>query len=321
MTEKNQHRIFPEGWNLPYSNPAYTVKIISLAIATTVLLTLDWWLINLALNTNQALDFWIWPVAVTMLWIIALSFFSLTNRNRPLYALVNLIPFLAYLFIMPNDLLVIAGGALFIPLAMWFQARIRTEEKNYLHFSIVRILNSGIGIMIYALLIVLGFNIYFTTNQDFKNNPDAYYDRLGASALKSIRLGSGLAEDDGQFDLNQTLDDYLARQINSQDLKQFDLSQAREEILRNLNVSAVGSETLAEVLSKVVVDQMKELVSKYDKFFPLIFTLIVIALLRMFAFLFKWTSLLVMWLLYKVLLGFGFLKLTKVVVEVEQLEI
>ncbi|MDP4001151.1 MAG: hypothetical protein Q8P83_02835 [bacterium] len=321
MPEQNQNRILPQGWNKEGSDPVKTVKIISLAVLTTLLSVINWWLINLALNGTQSLEFWIWPILVTLLWITFLAFFSLVNRNQALYALINLVSLLAYLFIMPNDLFVVLGGLLFVALSLWFQKRIKVEEKGQLHFSVFKILNSSIGIMIYALLIVLGFNIYISTNQDFKNNPDVYYDRIGASAVKSLKL-SGSLTTSNKIDLDQTFDDFLLTSVSSQQsFGQFDLSGTREQILQNLNVQALGSESLAEILSKAITDQVKDLLAKYDKFFPLIFTLIIIALLRMFAFVFKWICLLITWFFYKVLLSFGFFRLAKIPVEIEQLEI
>src|SRR3989344_5654213 len=222
-----EQKPIPHGIEIP-SKPS-NIKLIKttiLAVVSALLFLFDWYLLNIALNGDKNLDFWIWPILLTALAIAALSFFALVNNNRYIYGLLNGLIFVGYLFFMPKDLYVVIGGILFLVLSLWFESRIRAEETSRADFSMRRVLAGSIAAIIYGLLLMLGFNIYSNTSQDFKANPDAFYGQLGKSTAAGVE----------KVDLNQTLSQFLTDQgvsgeeneeLQKQILRQFGLSSSR----------------------------------------------------------------------------------------------
>lgn len=294
------------------------LKVYLLAVASLLLLVLDWWLIKTALYNGQPLTFWLWPVTVSLFWMAAFSLFVLINFEKWVFWALAIASLVAYLAIFPFDKFVVLGGLVFALFSYLFEHRLKSLEKNQSHFSVRQLVGNSIIILTYALLLLLGFNIYYNTSEDFKRNPEQFYNRLGDSAAKSFRASARLGE---QFNLNQTLDEFLIKQAAKEGAADFDLNASREEILRRFGVQATGRETLAEVFAQVASDQIKEIASKYENLFPLIFTIIVVALLRTFAFIFNWVAIFVSWLIFKVLLAIKFFRISKVTVEVDKLEI
>lgn len=305
------------------------IKLLALAVVSLLLLIVDWWLFKNALYGQKSLLFWVWPAIITALWIASFSFFSAVNSDKFYFVGANLLGFLAYLLIMPKDLYVILGGVVFTLLAWWFEQRVRQEEKSRANFSLRRLLSSGLTIIVYGLLILLGSNIYYHTDKDFKQHPEKFYEQLGQTAANSLPfLSKGI---DAKIDPNQTLDDFLINQAKKEagpeisQLNKAQLSQliagSREQLLKQFQLSASGSETLQVIIGRYVSGQIKNLLKGYERFFPLIFTLIVLATLRAFAFIFTWLVFFISWILFKFLLLVGFFNITKVPVEVDKLGI
>ncbi|MBI2356101.1 MAG: hypothetical protein HYV13_02765 [Candidatus Doudnabacteria bacterium] len=294
------------------------IKIYSLGAVCLLSLLFDWWLINLALYSGRPLTFWLWPILLSLVWAAVLSLFSLANYQKWLFQALIAGGLIAYLAVFPSDKFVWLGGMLFFILVYLFEHRIKSLGKNQSHFSIRHLVGSSIIILSYAFLLLLGFNIYHNTSEDFKRNPEQFYNRLGESTAKSFRASGRLGE---QFNFNQSLDEFLVKQAAEEDRGNFDLTATREELLRRFGINASGSETLAEIFARAATDQVKDIASKYERVFPLIFTVVVMALLRTFAFLFNWLAIFVSWLLFKILLAVKFFRISKVTVEVDKLEI
>lgn len=302
-----------------HNGKTQTYKIIGLAASSLVLQTLVWLLMYTALYGGKPLHFW-FPVAlVALIWVACFSLFVIINYNRWLYTGLTLAGLIAYLVIFPPDKFVWLGGLLFFVLLQMFWSRIKSLEKRQSHFSLRHLVGGSIIILTYAFLILLGFNIYYNTSQDFKRNPEQFYEKLGESAAKSFRYSEKVPSK--EFDLNQSLDEFLIKHIPDEQLGNFDLSATRDEFLKRFGIKATGEETLADIFARTATDRVRESASKYEKFFPLIFTLIVIALLRGFAFVFYWLGIGVSWFLFRILLALKFFKISKVQIEVDKLEI
>src|SRR6185436_876156 len=103
------------------------------------------------LFTDKTLVFWVWPGMVTIFAIAALTLFALVN-NRKLYAMgLGVLTILTYVVIFPKDPFVLLGGLIFLALMFLFEKRIRSEEKARQDFSIRRVSQACINV------IVLGF--------------------------------------------------------------------------------------------------------------------------------------------------------------------
>ncbi|MBX4191499.1 MAG: hypothetical protein KW804_01720 [Candidatus Doudnabacteria bacterium] len=304
-----------------------TVKVLLLGVLSLVLFVIDWILISKAIYSDQSLMFWVWPGISIIASIAVLTLFMAVNSKK-LYAIsFTTLVLISYIVIFPKDPIVLLAGAIFFLLMVMFEQRIRSEEKSRHGFSIRRISDAGINVIIYAFLLLLGLNIYYNTSAEFKANPDSFYTVLGKSAAKSTKLLGGGGQ---SVDLNQTLDQYLKTETRKQ-VPNFDtlpeefqrkyIEQSREQFFRQFNINIPSDQPLSEVVAQFAVERVKTSAERYSYLFPLIFTLIVTTLLSTFSFILRWLALFITWLFYKFLVRIRFVRLSKVMVEVDKLEI
>lgn len=295
-------------------------KVLILAIVSVILWLSDWMLLNQAfyLYGGGSLFFWIWPIFTTIVAISFLTFFYLVNKNFWISSAVPFLTIAGYVLVMPKDASVILGGVIFLILMFLYEWRIRYEEKNTVDFSIRRVISNSVSIMIYAILLLLGCNVYYNTQADFLANPDAYYQRLGQTAAKTVPyftrdLPNGV-------DFNQTLDQFLSSQAQSTNPSV--IKQSRNDFFKQFQIKAVsGNQSLADVFAQIATDKIRQATVNYQGYFPFIFAIIVTGLLLTFAFLLRWAAQLTGWLLFKVLLAFKFFKLANVTIEVKKLDV
>ncbi len=279
----HSNKTLPEN-TIPTKRLSMNVKVLALAFASLFFLTIDWLLIQAALTGDHNLTFWIWPALASALAISFVTLFSLVNYNRLYVAGLTILTFAGYIYVFPKHYLVLLGGLGFAVLMVWFEQRIRSEEKSRQHFSIRSVSAGSTSVMIYAFLILLGLNIYYNTSADFKANPDAFYEVLGRSVAKSAG--------------------YLSAEVPTFSF----LGEDQRQIL-------------VEATAQFATDRVRQSAEGFQPLFPLIFTLVIIALLKTFAFIFRWLAILFTWIIFKVLLAMKFFRLQKVPVEVETLEI
>lgn len=256
-------------------------KILIMGAMAVAAWIADWILIKQSIYNNQSLIFFGWPSLTTIVAIVLLTFFFLINRNRVTSLIVDSIIFIAYLVIMPREFYVVLGGAIFLVFLLLFEQRIRMESKSTVDFSLRRTMSGSISLVLYALLILIGFNIFYDIQTDFKANPDAYYDKLTVAATKTVPY------------VTQSFPEIP--------------EHLKQEVAKQQAVDAVG--------------RIKVAASGYQDYFPLIFAIIVTGLLLTFAFLIRWASIVVGWLIFKAFLWVGFFKLHPQTVEVQKLDI
>jgi hypothetical protein len=313
--------------NFQNKNITANLKILTLGFVSLVVLIIDWFLINQALFTDKTLIYWIWPSITTAISIAVLTLFALVNNNRT-YALgFGILALVTYIAIFPKDPFVFLGGMVFLALCFWFEQRIRSEETARQNFSIRSVSTAGTNVIIYAFMLLLSLNIYYNTSADFKANPESFYDALGRSAAKSTRY---LGNDHGGINLSQTLDEYLETETR-EDTPNYDalpesfrkqaLEQAKQEFFRQFDTQIRTDQPLSEVVAEFAVDRVRSSAERFSSLFPLIFTVIILALMRTFSFVLRWLSLFFTWLIYKLLIKFRFFRLSRVSVEVQKLEI
>lgn len=303
------------------------IKQIIMAVIAVGLLSLDWWLISQALFTGRPASFWVWPILTTSLWIGATSMLALVNPNQYIMLGVNILGLAAFVLLMPQDPLVIAGGIIFTIMHMFFQRRIQDEENNQLNFSFRRTLGNSQGLMTYALLILIGFLVYSNVDQDFNRDKEGFYRKLSQTSVRGLPY---VSQDSERFNLSQTVGDFFRNEAQQQ-YPEFDsatpeqqeqiINQVRDDFSRQFGVEANQNTSLRAALTEVVAQRLQEALGPYERFFPLFFTVAVIALLRTIAFVFNWVTLFLSWVIYKILLAGRFFRLNKEVVEVEKLVI
>jgi hypothetical protein len=304
------------------------IKTIVLGLVSLALWVADWWAVKETVYATHSLIFWIWPSAITVLAISISVFFLLVNKNRLYSILWAVAGAVGYFLIMPKDIYVALGGIIFLGLAYLFEMRIWSEEKNTLNFSLRRIISNSVSVMVYCLLLILGFNIYHAAGQDFAANPDAYYEKLGQAASRTVPYFSKALPDG--VDFNQTFDDFVTTQAakDHPEIEQIPASQRnqlldqyRSQFFDQFQVKASGNESLSDIFAQIAVDKIKTSSKGYEQYFPFVFAISVVSLLWLFAFVLRWAILLVSWLLFQVLLTLKFFTITKVPVEVDKLTV
>jgi hypothetical protein len=312
--------------NTQNKNITTILKVLLLGGISLVLLIIDWVLISKALYTDKQLVFWVWPAISIILTIALTTIFAIVNNSRMYMLAYGILGFVAYLLIFPKDVFVIAGGGLFFLLLYWFNVRVKDEEDARQDFSIRRVSNACINAIILAFMLLLSLNIYYNTSAEFKSNPEGFYDTLGRSVAKSTRyLGQGSGD---KVDLNQTLDQYLETETRKQvpnyetipqDFREQYLENTKEQFYRVFNLDVPSDQPISEIIAQFAVERVRTAAEKKNIWFPLIFTLIILALLRTFSFVLRWLAILFTWLIYKFLLRIKFLRLEKVNVEAQKL--
>ncbi|HYC80032.1 MAG TPA: hypothetical protein VEC17_03320 [Candidatus Binatia bacterium] len=303
------------------------IKQFFMAVITTGLLVANWWVLYQAMFGGQPTSYWIWPAVISAFWVMSVSFFALINPDRITFFTFNALGLVAYLIIMPKDPYIFFGGAIFFLLSLLFQRRIQDEEKNQLNFSIRRTLSNGLTIITTALLIMVGFLVYTNVKSDFNRNPDEFYRSLGRTAVKGVPY---LTQDRSRYNLNQTVDEFFRKQAQ-EEYPQFNqvsasqqrllLEQIRQNFQQQFGVNANDNDTLMVAMTEVVTQRLREALGRFERFFPLFFTVLIVALMRTFAFVFNWAVLILSWVFYKILLALKFFRIEKQTVEVEKLDI
>src|SRR4029077_14726492 len=120
------------------------------------------------------------------------------------------------------------GGAIFFILSFLFEHRIESDEKSRADFSLHRVIRSSVNVMVYALLLLVGMNIYAKFETGFKTNPQNFYNQIGHYAAEGLDyVPSGL----GNFDPNQRFDEFVANEAAHQDPAFAQASASQKEYL------------------------------------------------------------------------------------------
>ncbi|OGE79969.1 MAG: hypothetical protein A2660_02630 [Candidatus Doudnabacteria bacterium RIFCSPHIGHO2_01_FULL_45_18] len=255
-------------------------KILSLGILSIIAWTASWLLLEQIIYQNK-LDWIGWASGATVLGIIFLAFFFLVNKNQIIAGVCNVIIFISYVLTMPKDLYVMIGGIIFLIFSFLFQHRILSEEKSRHDFVMHRVMSGSITLLVYALMLLIGFNIYHHSVKNLNTSLDAYYDRLARTATKAVPY----------------------------------VTQGFPEIPEQQKQQVAGE------LAIQAVNRIKQSAEAYQQYFPLVYALIITGLLWSFAFLLRWVTVILGWLIFRILLTIKFFRLAKAQVEVQKLEI
>jgi len=324
----NENKILPIGLNIPDRKDQFKwLKIISLACASVLFFGFAWQLLAIGFSQGQGLAFWILPALAAGLGTVFLAFLSVVNRNKFLFWGVGAAITLWYILALPKDIYIWISAALFFLFTAWFEQRIKHDEKSRADFSISRIMRDCINIMVYGLLLVVGFNVYLKTAGELQKNPQNFYDRIGYYAASGLKyVPSGL----GDYSADQSFDDFVAKQASRQipefnsassPQKQELADQVKQQLQDRFHIQVTGNPLLGNVVAGVVAEKVRQGSQSYQKFFPAIFAIIIAALLRTVAFVFVWLVLALSWLVFRLLLMIKFFRIEKVPVEVDKLQI
>ncbi|MBX4205424.1 MAG: hypothetical protein KW788_04580 [Candidatus Doudnabacteria bacterium] len=323
---EDTNKILPEN-TLP-KEPSRLWKVITLAVASFLLQSLTWYMLHLALAINPSAMKWVWAAVVAALAISVTTFFMLVNKSWRMGAALIILSSLVYFLISPRNLYVWIGGIIFCIFGLWYEQRVWRESKSRVDFSVTQVISGGVSILLYGIMLLLGFNIYYNVSADFKANPDKYYERLGQQAAKTIPYFTKAIVPEGV-----SLNDSFAVLVNNEAQKRPEykyaspferevlVNEARAALENQFQITAANDETLADIVAQVAVNKIRQIIDPYQNYLPVIFAILITGLLYTFAFLIRWLILIISWLLFRLLLFVGFFKLEKVQVVVQKLGI
>ncbi len=303
------------------------IKSVVLGVVTLALQAGLWWYMHQSFSYQASSMTWVWVSLLAACMISVSTFFFLTDKMRWYSELIIALSALSYFLISTKNEFVWIGGILFVAFTFWYELRLHGEAQNRLDFSVSRVVSSSVSLMVYGLLLLIGFNIYYNVQTKFQQNPDEFYNRLGQQAAKSVpyftsRLpaGTNLNEPFSQYLQDQAKQDPSYNKLGS--FGQAALyEQAKAGFQQEFQIQAQDNQSLADIISEVAVSRIKQAAQPFDKYLPLIFTVIILSLLYAFAFLLRWAIIIISWILFQILLLTGFFKFEKVVVEVKKLVI
>jgi len=324
----DQNKTLPHGLETPdRRKQTLWIKAIGLSLATLLSFGLTWVLAAKGFSNGHGLAFWVYPSVVASFSLVFLTLLSIVNPNRYLLWGVNVAVLAWYLAVFPRDWFVAGAGVLFFALMFLFESRIREDEKSRADFSLYRILRYCLPVTVYGLLIIVGANVYTKTKVEFENNPQVFFNQIGFYAARGLEhVPSGF----GNFNPNQSFDEFVIEQAKRENpeivnappsIQKQGLEEVKRQLEERFSINVNGNPLLGQVVAGAVSAKIQDASEKYQQFFPLIFALIAVALLRTLAFVFVWLTYAISWLVFKILMLFGFFRIGKVQVEVSKLEI
>jgi hypothetical protein len=279
------------------------------------------------INGQSALSLWFWPVISLSLFSAGAVFFTIIKKPIWLDFLFFVVCALIAVLLFPKNLIIFGGILLFLLICFGFQHRLRIEINHRLDFHIRPVTESALQIMIYGFLVLIATNVYLQTEQKITQNPELVYDRITQSAISNFSLISrslGI-----KFDGGQSMDDILLQSLQKRDndLGQSVLKDELNKVIdleRDFTSKQVGVQkdgTTTSVLASYFADAIKTTLKPFEKYLPLLFSLAVIGVLRLFGFVFQWLTIFLTWGLFHVLLKFNFFKYHEETVIVKKLDV
>ncbi len=256
------------------------LKRVMLAFLAVACFAFAWQTLATALNHYSDLSVWIAPVVLASLGSVFLSLLAIVGSSKWFFVSTNLAVLLCYVALMPKNLYVVAGGAMFFCLSFLFEQRVKSDEKSRADFSLHRVLRSSVYVILYALLLMIGFNIYARAAISLEKDPKHFYDRVGYYA--SIEL---------------------------------------EHVPSNLVGLNPKDPLIKDAVAGLVSETLQKQASNYQKFLPVAFALLAVALLRTIGIIFIWLTMLFAQIIFRFLLFIKFFRIEPVQVEVRKLQI
>jgi hypothetical protein len=188
------------------------------------------------------------------------------------------------------------------------------------------VISSSVTVLLYGIMLLMGFNIYYNVSTDFKTNPDKYYERLGQQAAKTIPYFTKALIPDG-VSLNDSFEALINKEAqnrpeykySSEFERQILVNEARKAFQNQFQITASNDDTLADIVAQVTINKIRQAMEPYQNYLPVIFAILITSLLYTFAFLIRWLVIIFSWILFRILIMTSFFRLEKVQVEVEKL--
>lgn len=298
-----------------------------MSVISIVLFTVSWMLIIDLVSGQSVLNLWFWPVILLSFFSTGAIFFTIVKKPIWMDFLFFIINAAIGILLFPKNLIIYGGVVVFLLICFGFRHRLRMEINNRLDFHIRPVTEGALQILIYSFLVLIATNVYLQTKQKIAQNPELVYDRISQSAISNFSL---ISETLGiKFDGNQSMDDVLLQSLKQRD-SDLGPSVLKDEINkvinleRGFNTKQAGVQkngTTTSALASYFAEALKTTIKPFEKYLPLLFTLAVIGILRLFGFVFQWFTIFIAWGLFHILLRFNFFKFSEETVIVKKLDV
>ncbi len=272
------------------------------------------------------IDF-LWPVLGL---ILTGTFFSLgalfTSNVRLLYPTVT-ISIGAPFFFIPATNTALAGLAisvLFIIYAVW---RIKTEAEHSLGFSATKFLKAGLPI--YFTIVSLLISMFFFSQ--IGEDEDRVFATLLPKSAIEIAIGPlqslmGLSAAKPNSTIDEAFTELIIEQLKSQGIKNVPQSELarllrdqREELSKSFGLKLSGKERISDILYEFISRRFRELLGPYKEYLPYASTIAFFFAFKALTFPIYYLTLLITFILIRIMVAVTILKREKIQIEVERL--
>jgi hypothetical protein len=320
-----QNKILPSN-TIPKRNISW--KVWALAFSSFLFQSLTWIALHRALMVHPSAAEWILTAAIAAIAVSITTFFLLVQRSRLLANSLFVLSAIIYVLVSPLNMYVWIGGGIFCVFALWYEQRVWREAQSRVDFAVIPVISSSVTVLLYGIMLLMGFNIYYNVSTDFKTNPDKYYERLGQQAAKTIPYFTKALIPDG-VSLNDSFEAIINKEAqnrpeykySSEFERQILINEARKAFQNQFQITASNDDTLADIVAQVTINKIRQAMEPYQNYLPVIFAILITSLLYTFAFLIRWLVIIFSWILFRILIMTSFFRLEKVQVEVEKLTI
>lgn len=279
-----------------------------------------WWQRSLIILIGLILFLSCWSLAVFLLrkkWLIYLASF-LTVTTFYLYFVID------YYYLTISLILLLT-------MIIYASPNIKFEEKSRTKISITAIFSGAIKSLLIGLSLWITLTFYYSGNIKMDLTiPEKYGEKIleyqipGFSTDLSfddlVYLSIINQNDNANKNTRALLDEYK-KNLAPDYFQKYKESFIKQLKLEKLNIQ--GSETLKQIgfVNQVINNQIQTLVGKYQNITHLILVVVYYELIYWLAKLLYPLNLLFIWIIYKGLLKIGFIKIGKIQVEAEKIEI
>jgi hypothetical protein len=233
---------------------------------------------------------WIWPAFgfLVLLTFLSVSWLLTKSRAVLLTTLIFILVSFFFTFDFKLEYLVILFIALFLFLFGSF--RVINEKKARIKLQIGKILQRGLPYVLTGLSLVIATAYYFSP-----------------LALRS----------QNQIQIPRPLFDVVIQPLTTTIEEQLSLSQLSERF----NIPLTGGEKLEDMFYQAISQEINKYSQPYKEYFPLALAIGIFFALKVLSVPFKWLVILLSWLIFKVLVSWGAIKIQEKAVLKEVIEV
>lgn len=346
--EKSEEKFTSEPKKEKQKEPQPLGKVVFLGILAVCLSVLFWFLLSNVLNISFAKYESFWQIVLFFVYIlIAFTFFLgylslmiiLVRGFWLRLACFFLIGLSCFIFFKINLALIINPLLIVVGLS-YFSALIKGEITSRIKFSVDKIIVRAVGILLFTFLISISITYY--SNVSTKQGEVKVLDNL--ANVTAYIIDKFMVWQVKGYLPESTLDEFfentsvqveeksgilgITEKVNNNEVKNMvdkaqkeAIDEAREKFLTSFGIQAEGTETMHNVIRKIIAKKINDLMGNYIKFIPAIAALTLFFVLLIFNYLFKPLIRLFAFIIYKIFLWTKFVRIKKEMIEAERINL